>query len=391
MVKKIQKNSKTKQYELHRTLPATPRQQPVTKVRRTEVDKLNLKLNQPAVEKRRFWTWKKAVLIFLIVILTPFLVIGIWDYKNFAHASNKVFGSSSLFSLLASDQLKTDSKGRTNVLVVGYSADDPGHGGANLTDSIMVLRMDKSKKSGSMISIPRDLYVDIPNYGHAKINEAYQAGLQKTDTDEGGIKVLKQVLFENLGLDVQYYAIVDYGSVKGIVDALNGIDVNVQSPDPRGLYDPNFKPEEGGPLKLSNGQQHIDGQTALRLTRARGSTYGSYGFPQSDFNRTKNQQQVLTAIKSEVDWRLVLDPRINSKIFDAVAENIKTDTSLGEVLPLFKLFQSIPPDQLKNVTLNDINGVNLLKGHTTPLGQSALIPSDGVDNFDKIKQSLDSL
>ncbi|MBI5357728.1 LCP family protein [Candidatus Saccharibacteria bacterium] len=343
-------------------------------------------------KKESSWlSWKKAILILFIIIITPLLFIGIWDLRNFSSASQKLFGSSNMFSLLATSQLKSTNEGRTNILIIGYSADDPGHGGAKLTDSIMVLSLDKSDKSGYMLSVPRDLYVSIPDYGKAKINEAYQAGERKTGSTEGGVNLLKDVITENFAIDIHYYVIVDYGATKNIVDALGGVNMNIESPDPRGIYDPNFKPEEGGPLKLANGAQEIDGQTALRLTRARGSTYGSYGFPQSDFNRTQNQQKVLSAIKSELNWTLVLDPRTNSKIFAAVADNVITNLEISEVIPIYRLFTSVPNDQLKTITLNNVNNVNLLTGHRTPNGQSALVPAAGISDFSDIQRALKQL
>src|SRR5690606_41148422 len=66
-------------------------------------------------------------------------------------------------------------------------------------------------------------------------------------------------------VEIHNYAIFDYAAVRDIVDALGGITVDIKSPDERGIYDPNFQPQEGGPLQLPNGPQKIDGQTALRL------------------------------------------------------------------------------------------------------------------------------
>lgn len=377
-----------KKYDLHRTISYTPNGGAATaSLKGVDLSKTDDKKQ----EKKRWLSWKKIVLILFIVIITPFLVIGIWDLRNFSSASQKLFGSNNMFSLLATSQLKSTSEGRTNILMIGYSADDPGHAGAKLTDSIMVLSLDKSDKTGYMLSIPRDLYVNIPDYGRAKINEAYQAGERKGGTPESGVNLLKDVVSENFAIDIHYYVIIDYGATKNIVDALGGVNVNIESKDPRGIYDPNFKPQEGGPLKLSNGAHKIDGQTALRLSRARGSTYGSYGFPQSDFNRTQNQQKVLSAIKSELDWTLVLDPRTNSKIFEAVADNVTTNLKISEVIPIYRLFNSVPNDQLKTITLNDVNKVNLLSSYRTPTGQSALIPAAGINDFSEIQKVLKQL
>lgn len=368
--------------------------QPTTKRRRPVSEEYATGNDEHAEEKKRWFTWKKGVLLFILLLLTPFLVIGIWDLKNFSNATSKLFGTGNAFGILAqTPPQQTD--GRTNILLVGYSADDPDHGGATLTDSIMILSLDKDKKSGYMLSIPRDLYVDIPGEGYAKINEAFQDGersnFNEAGLPEGGIGLLQKTVSQVTGLEIHNYAIINYTAVRDIVDALGGVTVNIQSPDPRGIYDPNFQPHEGGPLELGNGPQPVDGQTALRLTRARGATYGSYGFPESDFNRTQNQQLVLNAIKAELNWKLVLDPRTNGKIFSAVGNNIQTDVKLSEVIPLYRMFTSVPSDQLKSITLNNINDVNLLRGYTTRHGQSALIPAAGIDNYEDIQASIKDL
>lgn len=347
---------------------------------------------QPERKRRRF-TWKKALLLLFVLLLTPLLVIAIWDYRNFAGASQKMFGTSNVLGLMPT-ALDSTAQDRVNILLIGYSVDDPDHAGAMLTDSILVVSLDKTDHTGYMLSLPRDLYVNIPDYGRAKINEAYQAGehmgYRKADRPSGGAGLLEEVITDHLGIELHYYAVINYTAVRQITDALGGITVNVESPDPRGLYDPNFEPDEGGPLQLPNGPQKIDGVTALKLTRARGAE-GGYGFPLSDFNRTQNQQKVFAAIKQELSWTLVLDPRKNSQIFQAVGDNVKTDVELSEVIPLYRLFTSVPSDQLKPVTLRDINGQNLLKGYRTPNGQSALIPAEGVGNFEQIQAAITSL
>ena len=375
-----------KKFDLHRTRFARPHNDG-----ELPAEGLNANgLRHDEKPKKRF-TWKRALLALLVIILVPILVIGVWDFMNFSSASKKLFGSDNAASLLTPDKPQSTANNRTNILLVGYSADDPGHGGAKLTDSIMIMSLDKDNKTGYTLSIPRDLYVDIPGYGHAKINEAYQDGEQERGKAADGMHLLEKVIENNFGIKTHYYVIIDYGAVKDIVNALGGVEVMIKSDDPRGIYDPNFLPKEGGALKLKNGQHTINGQTALKLTRARGSTYGSYGFPQSDFNRTQNQQQVLAAIKQKMDWKLVLDPRTNGKIFRAVASNVKTDIKISEVLSLYRLFNSVPNEQLKTITLNNVNKVNLLSGYQTPTGQSALIPAAGIDDFSQIQKALQKL
>ncbi len=329
--------------------------------------------------------WRKALLFLLLLIFGGVLFIGVWDARNISSASTKLFGDSNIFTLLRGGGLSAADNGRVNILIAGYSADDPGHAGANLTDSIILLSMDPAAKAGFMLSIPRDLYVNIPGFGYAKINEAY---------DDGGISLLKRVVSRDFGIQINNYALINYAAVRQIVDALGGVSININSPDGR-LYDPNKDWTTGGPLvDLSNGQHLLGGQEALDLTRARGdpTSYGvPIGFEQSDFQRTADQRLVFTAIKDEMNWKLVLDPRQNGKILNAVADNVKTDVTASEARPLFGLFNSIPSSKLKSLSLRDFNGTNYLSSYTTVYGQSALIPAAGIDDYSQIQNGLDSI
>ena len=352
-------------------------------------------VRQTEVPKERRFSWKKRIALVFLILLAPLVIIAFLDLRNASRASEKMFGDGNILGLLTPSKLDTSADGRTNVLLIGYSADDPEHAGALLTDSIMVMSMDNASKKGYTLSIPRDLYVEIPDYRSAKINEAYQAGESSGFSESGyalgGVGLLQKIIERDFGIETQYYAIINYGAVRDTVDALGGVTVDIKSPDPRGLYDPNFRPQEGGPLTLTNGPQRIDGQTALRLTRARGSTYGSYGFPQSDFNRTNNQQAVLSAIKNELNWKLLLDPRENADIFNAIANNVKTDLDISEVTPLYRLFKSVPATSQASISLRDVNGVNLLASYQTPSGQSALIPAAGIGDFSDIQSMIKKL
>lgn len=332
---------------------------------------------------------------FLLMVLAVFLFIGTWDAINISRAAKKTFGSGNLFSLLGSGSLKGSETGRVNILLIGYSIDDPGHPAAYLTDSMMLLSLSTVSNTGYILSVPRDLYVQIPGFGYGKINEAYNDGNQIEFSEEGyapgGVGLLEKIVAENFDIHIDYYALFNYAAVRNIVNALDGIQVNIKSPDPRGLYDPNISPVDGGPLRLANGPQTIDGQTALNLTRARGDAYGAYGFPQADFDRTEHQRQVLMSIKSELDWKLVLNPLKNGRIFSAVGDNVKTDLELSEARSLFGLFNKVSGSNLKSLSLRSLDGKNYLVGYTTPSGLSALIPAAGIDDYSQIQAAIEGL
>lgn len=319
--------------------------------------------------------------LFFLVLALSFsflLVIGIWNGVNISRASEKMFGSGNLLALAGGVDLKKDSQGRVNMLIVGYSVDSPGHEGATLTDSIMVMSLDPTEKTGYILSVPRDLYLQIPGFGYGKINEVYQ---------DGGAELLEETIDEKLGIKIGYFFLVNYAAVRETVNALDGIDVTIASNDPRGIFDPNISPVDGGPLQLANGSHHLDGQTALNLTRARGARFGSYGFPRADLTRIDHQKKVFLAIKEKAsDWSLVLNPRKNSRLFDAVANNVQTDVQPSEAVPLFRLFSAVPTQEMKTYSLHRINDKNLLRDYN-----GGLVPTEGLNDYETIQRAIDNI
>lgn len=347
------------------------------------------RVDQTVVIKPSFWnrfkswfTLKRVVLTLLALMLIGGAFLG---YK-FVYNAHKVFGGS-IFSVLGNTKLKGEDQGRVNILLAGNSADDPGHNGANLTDSIMLISIDTKNNKAFLLSIPRDLWVKVDGSGHQKINEAYVTGLEENFKEsgypEGGMGQLEQVVSKSLGIPIHYYALVDYNALKQGVDAVGGVDYTVKSSDPRGLYDPNIDWTTKGPLvKLTNGPHHLTGQQALNLSRARGDAYNSYGFAASDFDRTKHQRELIVALKSKVTTPgVIANPAKLSSLLDAVGKNVKTDMKLDEVRRLFDISKKVDNKKVSSLSLNEADGKNLLTSYTSPNGQSALIPAAGLDNF----------
>lgn len=374
-------------FDLHRTLPNK-------KLKDATSNSTKKKLESVAevtiTEKRHGFSWKRGIASIFLLFLVFILVIGAWDAVQLSKASKKMFGSGNLLSLLGGDLASAD--GRTNILLVGYSADDPGHNGANLTDSIMLISLDSNKKTGYILSIPRDLWVMVPGYGYAKINEAYQIGEREGFSKEGyapgGMGQLESIVSQKLNVAINYYALINYSAFRETVDAVGGITLNIQSSDPRGLYDPSLDYTSLTCCALAdypNGQVKLNGKQALNLARARGDAYGSYGFAQSDFDRTNHQRQMLQALKNQaVSWSVILNPLKAGHLFDGMANNVTTDLDTGNVLPLFSTVNNIK--DLKSVGLRDLNGKNYLGSYG-----GALIPLSGINDYSEIQAALENL
>lgn len=339
---------------------------------------------------------KKLILSSVLIMLVMFISVGSWVGWKAVRNVDKVFHGNLVtdaHALFSSTKLKGESNGRVNILLAGDSADDPGHNGANLTDSIMLISLDTKNNTGFMLSIPRDLWINIPRIGHQKINAANTVtNFNKAGYPQGGMGQLEQIVEQDLGIPVDYYGLINYGALKDSVNAVGGITVNIQSPDPRGLYDPNISKQDDGPLKLPNGPVTLNGQTALNLARARGDAYNSYGFPQSDFDRTEHQRQMLVALAQKAETAgVIANPIKIGQLFDALGNNVQTDLKLSDVIRLVQLTKGVSSSNIQSLAISYSGANPLLRSYLAPDGEDALIPAAGVDDFSGIQQYYQKL
>jgi LCP family protein required for cell wall assembly len=264
--------------------------------------------------------------------------------------------------------------GRINLLVLGYGG--ASHDGAYLTDSIIVMSLVPSDHATTIISVPRDLWVQVPpNSGqYAKINTAYQDGLYSgynglaAGRDAGGAEAAEKVS-EVLGMPITYWLTMDFTGFRRLVDALGGIDINVpvaftaQYPvndDPN--INPNWKI-----IHFDTGLQHMDGERAIEYARARYVlTPVSQG---TDFARSVRQQQLISAILSRVrqlgSWPGLLDA--TTALQNAIYSNLSvTDLSL--------FVQKLDFAHAAHV---GISTSNVLVGSVSGDGQAILLPQNG--------------
>ncbi|MFF0828802.1 LCP family protein [Brevibacillus sp. NPDC003359] len=175
-------------------------------------------------------------------------------------------------------------------------------GGSLNTDVIIVLVVDPGKQSVTLVSLPRDLRVNIPGYSKpAKINSAYakgeiariKASKAKKNSDVSGPLLLKKTVEGVLGIPIDYYVSIDFEGFIKTIDTLGGIQVNV---DRRMLY---HDPTDGTSIDLHPGIQVLSGRKALDFVRHRHDDRGPKNYS-SDFHRNERQQQVLKAIAQKV-------------------------------------------------------------------------------------------
>ncbi|MBU0727996.1 LCP family protein [Patescibacteria group bacterium] len=287
--------------------------------------------------KQRSYIWG-AILVIIGIFVVSKVMLAAYHFVT-------GFDPKNLLYTIGSD-LEKDENGYTNVLLLG----DGGHvrDGADLIDTIMVASIDYEKNAVSLLSIPRDYYVDSESViWKSKINEIYRNHKNQMD-EEARYELFKTVAGEIANLDIQYYARVNFNAFVEVVDSLDGITVDVKD----SIYDPYYPNEtdDGYTLfEVEKGVQEMDGETALKFVRSRKTT--------SDFDRAARQQQVLEAIREKALSKDILtSPSKLKNIYSAVSKNMNTDLSLGELIALAGFGQQFDRSHLVTKVMHDDPG-----------------------------------
>jgi polyisoprenyl-teichoic acid--peptidoglycan teichoic acid transferase len=274
------------------------------------------------------------------------------------------------------NQLNGEGDGRVNVLLLGIGG--PGHEGADLTDTILLLSIDPVNKNAALLSLPRDLWVKIPGDGYQKINAAYPFGKEasraKKDNAKvaAGLDLLDKSLQPVIGIPIHYHALVDFKAFKQGVDAVGGVKINV----PDTLYDPTIAWEnKGNPYIARKGQQVMHGQQALMYARSRETS--------SDFARGQRQRLLIVALKDKVfSVGTLSNPVKISSVLDSFGNNVYTDFSTGDIMHLQQIFSKIPSNKIGSldlttpphnlVTTADVNGLSVVEPRAGMYDYSAI-------------------
>lgn len=155
------------------------------------------------------------------------------------------------------------------------------------TDTIILANIDLRAQRAALISIPRDLLVNIPGYGYDRVNSAYALG--EVERPGNGVRLLRSTIERNFGVAIEHYVLVDFNCFRGAVDAIGGVTVDV----PAKIYDPTYPTDDYGTklVVFEPGRQWMDGERALEYVRTR---YGD-----TDFGRMRRQQQFLLALRDQ--------------------------------------------------------------------------------------------
>lgn len=327
----------------------------------------------------RRWTFRGAVAMLVLLIGAG----GLLFYTNLHKAfKGGTATAAALHANVNPSLLKGEGDGRINVLLMGRGGGN--HDGPDLTDSMMLASIDPVNHTSTLISIPRDLWVDMPNEGAMKINAAWETGEFKylnkvapgstnNNAIQAGFDEADQTVESVYGVTIHYNVLVDFQAFQQAVDSVNGVSVNV----PADLVDPTMAWENGNdPVLAKAGVDNFNGKQALNYVRSRETS--------SDFARAQRQRATLLALKGKVNTLGTLsNPLKLSSLMSAFGNNVQTDLSVKDASRLYSIVKAIPDSKTNSVGLSDAPNNFFTTG--TLAGQAITLPSAGLFNYKDIQ------
>ncbi len=275
--------------------------------------------------------------------------------------------------------LEGERNDRINILLLGMGG--PGHNGPFLTDTIIIASIKPSTGQIAMISIPRDLGVEMPGYGLQKINHASAYGEAKQVGS--GAEASAKIIEDTFDIKIPYYARVDFAAFEEIIDAVGGIKIDVE----RSFMDKEFPApnDEYQALTFTKGAQTMDGERALQFARSRHGDNGEG----SDFARAARQQKVLLSLKEKIlSFQTLANPIRISKIINSLGNHITTNIELSQIIALLKIGRSADMSKIISLVFDENEDGYLTSGYTED-GNYILSPKNG--NFKEINSAIKNI
>jgi polyisoprenyl-teichoic acid--peptidoglycan teichoic acid transferase len=351
-----------------------------------EIDsKVNLldKTANSSPKGKKIFKVSKFILYLLSVMVVAFFIFS-YQVLFTGNSISKIFaGETGFFAQLTSlagnsSPLQGEAEDRINVLLLGMGG--AGHDGPYLSDTMILVSIKPSTKKVSMVSIPRDLLVEIPGFGYWKINNSNAFGEQK-DPGNGGT-LAKEVVSKTFDIPVHYYVRIDFAGFEKIIDEIGGIKVQID----RSFTDYQYPTEDHKyqVIAFEEGRQTMDGETALKFTRSRHGNNGEG----SDFARSQRQQKVLQAFKQRLlSYDFLLNPTKIKKLSKTLSEHIRTDLELWETIKLAQLTKEADTENIITQVLDDSPNGNL---YASIVNEAYVLIPKG-DNFSYINRMVKNI
>ncbi|HUD10324.1 MAG TPA: LCP family protein [Candidatus Saccharimonadales bacterium] len=330
----------------------------------------------------------RALRAALVAIAAIIVVGGLLLGKGYLQLHHVFRGGGTAVALDANvnpDELNGEGSGRINVLLLGIGGGD--HEGPDLTDTMLVASINPVNNTAALLSIPRDLWVKMPNNyisNYQKINAAYESGkYEYLGTEDGsnsnqkaidaGFKAVDGTVEQVLGIPINYTVLVNFQAFQQAVNTVGSVTINV----PTELYDPTMAwANNGNPVIAAAGAQTMDGSKALMYVRSRETT--------SDFARTQRQRSVILALKQKVlTLGTLSNPLKISQLLSTFGSNVRTDISLKDANAMYSLIKNISNNKFKSLGLADAPNNFVTTG--TEDNVSIVEPTAGLYNYSQIQ------
>lgn len=377
---------------LDKMLEENPKQNQPEEFKKTPVNFLhgnqeNEQPYRPIPKKRKV---RFIIIIFASIILSFFILRAVlpeptnnpYDYDPITLEPKKpegVLAKISNFVFNREPKLEGHKDDRVNILLLGMGG--PGHNGPFLTDTMIIASIKPSTGQVAMISIPRDLGVQIPGYGMQKINHANAYG--EAEQEGNGAYLAKKVVEDTFNIQIPYYVRIDFEAFKEIIDAVGGIKIDVE----RSFVDREFPApnDEYQVLTFVKGIQTMDGSRALQYARSRHGDSGEG----SDFARAKRQQKVLLALKEKIlSFQTLANPIRISKIIKSLGNHISNNIEFSNMIEFLRIGRSMEELNIINLVFDDQETGFLESGYTE---EGAYILKPKSDNFKEMTEAIKNI
>ncbi len=265
---------------------------------------------------------------------------------------------------------------RVNVLILGIDQ-RKGETRDFKTDTIMVLSLDPVRKTGVLLSIPRDIYMQIPKYQiRNRINTAYSTG-ELNAYPGGGAWVTALAVQSIIGVKIHHYVVVNFDVFTAVIDAVGPVQVCPDKP----IHDDHYPDGSYGfiTVDFKPGCQELASEKLLQYARVRHNA-------DEDFGRSRRQQEVIKAVQQKVlslGGMSALLGKIGP-VWDAVKTSVKTDMTFDQMVELAQIGQKIPRENIQSAVLTTTE--NYVLPAKTAQGEDVLTP-----NFEKIHDLIEAL
>jgi polyisoprenyl-teichoic acid--peptidoglycan teichoic acid transferase len=241
-----------------------------------------------------------------------------------------------------------------NILLLGSDDDNKYSYPALLTQVMMIVHVDPDNNSVSMVSVPRDSWVYVPeNGGMHKIDQAFFLGAAQHSNFDDGVRLARSTVEQDYGITIDRYAWVGLSGFASVIDTLGGVDIDVTHPIVDDAYPDDTRANPNDPyaverLYIAPGPHHLNGLQALEYVRSRHADLVG------DIGRTNRQQEILEALKKKLTVPNIIG-HFQQLITD-LSGKIYTDLSAQEMLAFANFGRTLPSSAIHRVTLGPGSG-----------------------------------